>query len=100
MAADGTALGAGQLVADARARAVRADGTVHPRRYLLGPAVSGSAGAGGFSRPRFNGPGFRQNDAVARDLLTVAVSDRATARLRLAPHPVPTTRDKDHRHAS
>jgi hypothetical protein len=93
---------------------------VHPHRYLLGPAVSGSAGAGGFSRPRFNGPGFRQNDAVARDLLTVALAARtAPAHLggtssirppRLAPvHPrdhdheqnhARDTRKKDHRHAS
>ena len=125
-AADGSTLGAGQLVADPRARAVRADGSVHPLRFLLGPAVSGSAGAGGFSRPGFNGAGFRQNDAVARDLLTVQVAttalrpDRATTS-RSAPIPIshgaghhtaardtrtitsstnrPTT-EKDHRHAS
>ncbi|GAA1984447.1 FAD/NAD(P)-binding protein [Terrabacter lapilli] len=106
-AADGTSLGAGQLVADPRARGVRADGSIHPRRFLLGPAVSGSAGAGGFSRPGFNGPGFRQNDAVARDLLTVPISRPVVAAppLHTAPpasvtrhhHP---TRDKDHRHAS
>jgi len=48
---------------------VRADGSVHPRRFLLGPSVSGSAGSAGFSRPGFNGPGFRQNDAVARQIL-------------------------------
>jgi uncharacterized NAD(P)/FAD-binding protein YdhS len=114
-ASDGTALGAGQLVADARTRAVRADGSVHPRRFLLGPAVSGSAGAGGFSRPGFNGPGFRQNDAVARDLLTVPIGDSAVAtHLHAASTSAPTrtddihtttdhphfTREKDHRHAS
>ncbi|MEW1955557.1 FAD/NAD(P)-binding protein [Terrabacter sp. NPDC080008] len=105
-AADGTSLGAGQLLADARARAVRADGSVHHRRFLLGPAVSGSAGAGGFSRPGFNAPGFRQNDAVARDLLTVPISRPAAApRLHTAPPASATTshhpeRDKDHRHAS
>ena len=60
----------GQLLADELARAVRADRTVHPRRFLLGPSVSGSAGSAGFSRPGFNGPGLRQNDAVARHLLT------------------------------
>jgi uncharacterized NAD(P)/FAD-binding protein YdhS len=118
-ATDGTALGAGQLVADARTRAVRADGSVHPRRFLLGPAVSGSAGAGGFSRPGFNGAGFRQNDAVARDLLTVPVEARpattppsttpsTTSRTtpittRPSHRPIATThhtRDKEHRHAS
>ena len=106
-AADGTSLGAGQLVADARARAVRADGSVHPRRFLLGPAVSGSAGAGGFSRPGFNGAAFRQNDAVARDLLTTPLVRRLATTTPIATRPShrPTTttsdtRDKDHRHAS
>jgi hypothetical protein len=83
-AADGTSLGGGQLKADSRSRAVRADGSVHSALFLLGPSVSGSAGSSGFSRPHFNGPGFRQNDAVARDLLTL-----------LAP-----TARKEERHAS
>ena len=68
-AADGTSLGGGQLKADSHCRAIQADGTVHPALFLLGPSVSGSAGSSGFSRPHFNGPGFRQNDAVARHLL-------------------------------
>ncbi|MER7248485.1 FAD/NAD(P)-binding protein [Kribbella sp. NPDC000426] len=68
-AADGTSLGGGQLKADSRSRAIRADGSVQEELFLLGPSVSGSAGSSGFSRPYFNGPGFRQNDAVARDLL-------------------------------
>lgn len=72
LAEDGTSLGAGQLLADARCRAVRADRSVHPTRFLLGPSISGSAGSAGFSRPGFNGPGFRQNDRVARDLLRLA----------------------------
>ncbi|MGW7679621.1 FAD/NAD(P)-binding protein [Kribbella sp. NPDC054772] len=83
-AADGTSLGGGQLKADSRSRAIRADGTVHSALFLLGPSVSGSAGSSGFSRPHFNGPGFRQNDAVARDLLTLLA---------------PTVR-KEERHAS
>jgi len=62
-------LGGGQLLADERCRAIRADGTIHDRLFLLGPSVSGSAGSAGFSRPGFNGPGFRQNDRVARDIL-------------------------------
>ena len=69
LAADGTSLGGGQLKADSHCRAIQADGTVHPALFLLGPSVSGSAGSSGFSRPHFNGPGFRQNDAVARHLL-------------------------------
>ena len=65
----GRSLGGGQLRADVRARAVRADRSLHSHRFLLGPSVSGSAGAAGFARPHFNAPGFRQNDQVARDIL-------------------------------
>lgn len=65
---EGRQLG-GLLTTDAAARAVRADGSVHPRRLLVGPSVSGSAGAAGFARPRFNGPAFRQNDRLARTIL-------------------------------
>lgn len=83
-AADGTSLGGGQLKADSHCRAIQADGTVHPALFLLGPSVSGSAGSSGFSRPYFNGPGFRQNDAVARHLLSLLA---------------PTVR-KEERHAS
>jgi hypothetical protein len=67
--ATGQPMAGGQLLADELARAVRADQSVHPRRFLLGPSVSGSAGSAGFSRPGFNGAGFRQNDAVARHIL-------------------------------
>ncbi|TDW87962.1 FAD-NAD(P)-binding protein [Kribbella pratensis] len=83
-AADGTSLGGGQLKADSRCRAIRSDGSIQETLFLLGPSVSGSAGSSGFSRPHFNGPGFRQNDAVARDLLTLLA---------------PTVR-KEERHAS
>ncbi|GAA2016094.1 FAD/NAD(P)-binding protein [Nakamurella flavida] len=82
--ADGRSLGGGQLRADVRARAVRADRTLHERRFLLGPSVSGSAGAAGFARPNFNAPGFRQNDQVARDilgLLTATGIDRSAPSL-------------------
>jgi hypothetical protein len=71
----GRYLGGGQLLADPSCRAIRADRSVHPRRFLLGPSVSGSAGSAGFSRPGFNGPGFRQNDAVARTILTLLQTD-------------------------
>jgi len=66
---DGRALVGGQLLADRCCRAIRQDRSIHPRRFLLGPSVSGSAGSAGFARPGFNGPGFRQNDAVAREIL-------------------------------
>lgn len=59
----------GQLLADGLGRAKRADGTFHPHRLLLGPSVSGSLGSAGFSRPGYNSPFLRQNDAVARHLL-------------------------------
>lgn len=81
---DGTSLGGGQLLADSSSRSIRADGSVHPRRFLLGPSVSGSAGSSGFSRPRFNGPGLRQNDAVARTILTELTASEALSAGRSA----------------
>ncbi|WP_112249087.1 FAD/NAD(P)-binding protein [Kribbella monticola] len=89
IAADGTSLGGGQLKADASCRAITADGSVHPTLFLLGPSVSGSAGSSGFSRPYFNGPGFRQNDAVARQLLRQLDVSSATSAQKAG-----------HRHAS
>ncbi|MTD16641.1 hypothetical protein GIS00_22145 [Nakamurella sp. YIM 132087] len=80
---DGVPLGSGQLLADKHCRAIRADGTVHPRRYLLGPSVSGSAGSAGFARPGYNSPGFRQNDAVARELLGALRTPEAPVRSRV-----------------
>lgn len=65
----GADLPGGQLLADPQSRAIRADRSVHPRRFLLGPSVSGSAGSSGFARPQFNAPGLRQNDRVARQIL-------------------------------
>ncbi|KQV23756.1 MULTISPECIES: FAD/NAD(P)-binding domain-containing protein [unclassified Kitasatospora] len=41
----------------------------HPRRTALGPHTNGRAYTA-FARPRTNAPGFRQNDAAARSLLT------------------------------
>lgn len=68
-APDGGRLPGGLLRTDREARALRQDGSVHPNRYLVGPSVSGSAGAGGLARPGFNAPAFRQNDRLARTLL-------------------------------
>jgi hypothetical protein len=48
---------------------VGADGRAHPRRFAIGPHTS-SRSPGAFTRPRTNAPGFRQNDAVARQILT------------------------------
>ncbi len=89
VAADGTDLGGGQLLADAGCHAVRADRTVHPRRFLLGPSVSGSAGSAGFARPGFNGAGFRQNDAVARELLRLGRAVEEPAAVIRDEPPVP-----------
>jgi hypothetical protein len=51
----------------------RKDGTGHPRRHALG-AFTNRQVAGAFARPRFNAPAFRQNDAVARAILTTLAS--------------------------
>lgn len=49
----------------------------HPRRFAAGSYTSNRAAAA-FSRPRVNSPAFRQNDALARELLA-AVADAAGA---------------------
>lgn len=85
----GRPLGGGQLLADELCRSVRPDGSVHPRRFLVGPSVSGSAGSAGFARPGFNGPGFRQNDRVARHLLDLLGLPAAPARRSTAAGPIP-----------
>lgn len=90
----------GQLISDERCRAVRADGSSHENRYLLGPSVSGSVGSGGFSRPGFNGPGFRQNDAVARQLLDQLQQRQGAKDLRTTALSPTTTTTEAHRYAS
>lgn len=45
-------------------RIVRTDGSVHPRRYAIGPFTTAPF-AGAFSRPGTNALSFRENDAVA-----------------------------------
>jgi hypothetical protein len=57
------------LVDGADLRLVQADGSRHPRRHGLGVFTSRPA-AGAFARPGTNAPAFRQNDAVARSILT------------------------------
>ncbi|MEV0010028.1 FAD/NAD(P)-binding protein [Streptomyces sp. NPDC047973] len=68
---DGAAgTGTGLLRVDpADGRILYRDGTVHPRRFALGPGTTARTGAA-FTRPRTGGPAFRQNDATARALLT------------------------------
>jgi hypothetical protein len=55
--------------------------------------VSGSAGSAGFSRPGFNGAGFRQNDAVARQILRLLAEQESTASQQIQ-------RSKELHHAS
>lgn len=50
-------------------RLIGADGAAHPRRHALGVFTSRPA-AGAFARPNTNAPIFRQNDAVARSILS------------------------------
>lgn len=59
----------GKVVTDPAMRVLRADGSTHPRRFAVGTFTNRPA-AGAFARPRTNAPAFRQNDAVARALLT------------------------------
>ena len=51
----------------------QADGSSHPRRHALGSFTNRPA-AGAFARPRTNAPAFRQNDTVARAILTALVA--------------------------
>jgi hypothetical protein len=53
----------------------RVEAPAHPRRHALGTFTSRPA-AGAFARPRTNAPAFRQNDAVARAILTTLASTR------------------------
>lgn len=75
--AGGDGDGAGATATPAGLLAVTADdgriidrsGRPHPRRFALGPHTDARA-SGAFTRPRTNGPAFRQNDATARALLS------------------------------
>ncbi|ABS02417.1 FAD/NAD(P)-binding protein [Kineococcus radiotolerans] len=67
---DGEArLSNGRLVVDGRGRLVRADGSVHPRRFATGAWVSGEAGAPAFARPGADAEVFRRADRLAADVL-------------------------------
>ncbi|MEC3977097.1 FAD/NAD(P)-binding protein [Amycolatopsis sp. H20-H5] len=59
----------------ADARLLDADGTPHRLRFALGPHTSARSAAA-FTRPRTNAISFRQNDAVARELLRLASAVR------------------------
>ncbi|MEU5422535.1 FAD/NAD(P)-binding protein [Streptomyces sp. NPDC020667] len=75
------------------------DGRPHPRRFALGPHTDARAGAA-FTRPRSNGPAFRQNDATVRAALgavrelSPSGADRpAPASARPSPEPGATPPD-------
>jgi uncharacterized NAD(P)/FAD-binding protein YdhS len=50
-------------------RLLEQDGYAAPARFALGPWVSGGAATAAFARPRVGAGFFRQNDAVARQVL-------------------------------
>ncbi len=75
------------VVTGADLRIAGADGVGHPRRHALGVFTNRPA-AGAFARPRTNAAAFRQNDVVARSILTTlaeVAQDRAGT--SAAPHP-------------
>jgi hypothetical protein len=73
-------------VIGADARVSRPDGTAHPRRFAVGPSTSAPF-VGAFSRPRTNALAFRENDAVARGVLSSVASAPPSAAAPAAPAP-------------
>ncbi len=63
-------------VAGADGRLIDAAGRGHPRRFALGPYTT-TRTAAAFARPRTNAPAFRYNDAAARSVLTILLTDAA-----------------------
>ncbi|WIX80957.1 FAD/NAD(P)-binding protein [Amycolatopsis carbonis] len=59
-------------------RLLDAAGTAHPRRFAMGVHTS-IRSPGAFTRPRTNAIMFRQNDALARELLQLSPEDQPTA---------------------
>jgi hypothetical protein len=55
----------------ADSRLLDGTGHAHPRRFAVGPHTSARSAAA-FTRPRTNALSFRQNDAVAREILELA----------------------------
>ncbi|MFB9378250.1 FAD/NAD(P)-binding protein [Kineococcus gynurae] len=78
----------GRLAVDPEHRLHHADGSVHPRRFAVGPAVAGDGWAAAFARPRLDHGFFRLNERVAADLLAAATrrfEEVATPALASAP---------------
>jgi hypothetical protein len=61
----------GKLLVSDRHELLDGDGRAHGRLFGVGPGTSGW-GAGAFARPNTNAAPFRENDALARNVLAVA----------------------------
>lgn len=59
----------GKAAVDAGSRLRHDDGSVHPRRFAVGPWVAGGGFTAAFARPGVDAGFFRENDAVAREVL-------------------------------
>jgi len=55
------------------ARLITPDGAAHPRRFAIGPYTNAPF-VGAFSRPRTDAVSFRENDRVARAVLSLSVA--------------------------
>jgi uncharacterized NAD(P)/FAD-binding protein YdhS len=75
---DGFTYRSGRLRTDPTHRLVRADGSAHPARFAMGPWTSGGRASSGIARPNLNALFFRQNDALAREALSLAAQSRDT----------------------
>ena len=78
----GWSLNTGKVMVDGPdQRLVDAHGRQHPRRHALGVFTSRPA-AGAFARPKTNAPIFRQNDAVARSILSTLAALAVTPQMQ------------------
>ncbi|MEW9873393.1 FAD/NAD(P)-binding protein [Arthrobacter sp. HS15c] len=68
----------GKLLVSGKHQLVDAQGRAQNRIFGIGPGTSGW-GAGAFARPGTNAAPFRENDALARHILTVAAGLHAAA---------------------
>ncbi|MFJ3957999.1 FAD/NAD(P)-binding protein [Arthrobacter sp. NPDC090010] len=76
----------GKVAVDSRQRVLTADGEARDRVFAVGPWTS-AWGSAAFARPRSNAAPFRENDALARELLRILSGSRAAARATAGPAP-------------
>ncbi|MET1086554.1 MAG: FAD/NAD(P)-binding protein [Arthrobacter sp.] len=76
----------GKLLISAGHQLVNAEGVPQAGLFAVGPGTSGW-GAGAFARPRTNAAPFRENDALARSVLTLARGLAAEASATLSTEP-------------